>query len=436
MALKDEAVGRLSMKDLGFFLNLLSVLLVRVFGALSAFLVAYFVGNRLGVEESGVFYFLLSVVSITSAVTRLGFERTLVRFIGQNNHNSYYVVYLALGCVFPFSLSLSLIAIIFSNYVAVNLFSWGDLAQSLRLIGFGVFGLSVLTLMSNALQGLGKPVMSVIILNVFHNILFIVLLVLCDLYSAEGVSSAYAFSVVTTSLFGYFLFLFYRPSASGADHLTRADVFSSSMPLWWVVIMSQFIQWSGQLVSGFLLNAEAVGLLAVSQRVALLISFVLIAINLLVSPKFSNLYHLGRKRELEKLVSMASFFSWCFGLLFVFIMCVFAKDILALFGSGFEEGVAFLYILAFGQLVSVMCGSVGFLLTMTGYEKEMKKIAIRSGIVSIIAAVAMTSWFGATGAAISISFSLIFQNIYAVTSVRRLLGINTLYLFYWRLKID
>ena len=67
---------------------------------------------------------------------------------------------------------------------------------------------------------------------------------------------------------------------------------------------------------------------------------------------------------------------------------------------------------------------VGFLLNMTGNEKDMRNISILTGSLSIIMGYLLILHFGVTGAAISVSAALIFQNLLAAFYVRKRLGIN------------
>ncbi|WP_315983514.1 hypothetical protein [Aliamphritea spongicola] len=73
------------------------------------------------------------------------------------------------------------------------------------------------------------------------------------------------------------------------ENLTTKYIFESATPLWVVVAMNLSVQWGSQLVAGIFISPEDLALLSVAQRIANLVSFVLIALNLVVSPKFSAL---------------------------------------------------------------------------------------------------------------------------------------------------
>jgi O-antigen/teichoic acid export membrane protein len=83
-------------------------------------------------------------------------------------------------------------------------------------------------------------------------------------------------------------------------------------------------------------------------------------------------------------------------------------------------------ILIFGQVINVITGAVAMLLNMTGHEKEMRTIMLKSLFITAVLFIVLTGLIGVFGAAISISVGLILQNSLASWRVRSLLNIKTL----------
>ena len=52
---------------------------------------------------------------------------------------------------------------------------------------------------------------------------------------------------------------------------------------------------------------------------------------------------------------------------------------MSIFGKGFIGGIWLLRILAIGQFINAVTGSVGYILTMSGHEKDIRNIAILNG---------------------------------------------------------
>jgi O-antigen/teichoic acid export membrane protein len=79
-----------------------------------------------------------------------------------------------------------------------------------------------------------------------------------------------------------------------------------------------------------------------------------------------------------------------------------------------------------GQAVNVITGSVGYLLTMSGNERDLRFVTILSGITVVILTCTLTPLYGAIGATVATAFSLAMQNLMAVYFVKKRLGFNTL----------
>ena len=84
---------------------------------------------------------------------------------------------------------------------------------------------------------------------------------------------------------------------------------------------------------------------------------------------------------------------------------------------------------AVGQVINVITGSVGYLLNMTGHEKDMRNVVLFSGPLAIVLAFSLTSHFGLMGAAYATAISVATQNLLAVWMVKKRLGFNTLNIF-------
>jgi O-antigen/teichoic acid export membrane protein len=79
-----------------------------------------------------------------------------------------------------------------------------------------------------------------------------------------------------------------------------------------------------------------------------------------------------------------------------------------------------------GQFINVITGSTGYLLTMSGHEKDMRNITIINGIMAIVLALILNPIFGAMGSAVSTAIAVASTNLMAVGMVKKRLGFNTL----------
>ncbi|MEI8644257.1 MATE family efflux transporter [Pseudoalteromonas sp. Hal056] len=194
--------------------------------------------------------------------------------------------------------------------------------------------------------------------------------------------------------------------------------------------MSQAVQWSAPIIIGVFLVAEQVAFFSVAQRIALLTSFILMAVNLVVAPKFSAFHTKGDEHGIRKTALFSVRLLVLTALPVVLFMLAFPEFLMGLFGEEFRQGALILQILVLGQAVNVVTGSVGLLLQMTGHERDMRLVTLISGFGVLISVPIFTKLFGAVGAASATAFFISLQNLLAVYFVKKRLGFNTL--MFWQ----
>ena len=398
---------------------------VRIFGALAGFVATFFIARSLGAEESGYYFLAFSVISILAAASRLGMDNTLIRFVGADHTQGGGVLVKAVFASGVFSLFTAFLLFISSGFLANSIFHKPDLAPVLAAMSLGVVGLALFTLSANALQGLHRVVASIFILNISVNLLLILAVFSGFALKADALARFYSVAAILTALTGMALFWWFKPKASNAA-VPWSVIWASCLPLWAVMIMSQMVQWSGQFIAGAYVSSELVAQLAVAQRTAMLASFVLIAVNLVVAPRFAALHRQGDMAGLESLAILSVKLIGVLALPVISVMLIFPSWLMGLFGEGFAGGSQLLQILAVGQFINAITGSVGYLLMMSGHERDMRNVTLISGSTALILTWLLTIGFGATGNAVGTAIAVATQNLLAVYFVKKRLGFNTL----------
>lgn len=412
-------------------LQMLISISVRIAGALSVFVLSVFVGRQLGADSAGYFFLAFSIVTFLAALTRIGFDNTIVRFVGaglvDNEWTTIRSVLARSLLITSFASTITAIMLyVGSDWIAISLFSKPLLAPVLQAMAPGVVGLALFTLLAMALQGLHKVAPSVFVINISVNIWIVIGLVVYQFNTAESVAYAYSVSSLLTVVIGVAFWVYFVKPQQGANTVNWNQLFASCLPLWIVMLMSQLTQWSGQFIAGAYVPSDQVAQLAVAQRTAMLTSFILMAVNLVVAPRFAALYKQGNLQGLERLALMSVKMMVVFAVPIVAVMMIFPSFLMSLFGEGFAGGGHLLQILAVGQFVNVVTGSVGFLLSMSGHEKDLRNTVLISGPIAVGAAFLLVPLYGATGSAIATALAVATQNLVAVFWVRKRLGFNTL----------
>lgn len=402
---------------------------IRVLAALAGFIVSVVVSRQLGAEGAGYYFLAFSMVMVLSAISRAGLDNTVVRFTGAARPEGEWGAVRAVlrrSVIVTLLISVPVASAVYwlSDFLAVEVFGKPALAGVLQAISPGIVGLSIFTLFAMSLQGLQKVIASVLTVNIIVNVLLILALLLFALQTPQQAAWAYSVAAVLTAILG---FAIYRNAlGEGGGDVSWSELFQSCLPLWVVVIMSQLTQFSGQFIAGAWVAPEEVAQLAVAQRTALLTSFILMAVNLVVAPRFASMYKNGELDKLEKLALTSVKLMVLFALPIVLVMLVFPELIMSLFGEEFSEGGQLLQVLAIGQFINVATGSVGYLLTMSGHEKDLRNTVLISGPAAIALAFILVPLFGAMGSAIATAIAIATQNLVAVWWVKKRLGFNTL----------
>ncbi|MCP3907287.1 MAG: hypothetical protein GY712_04650 [Oceanicoccus sp.] len=192
----------------------------------------------------------------------------------------------------------------------------------------------------------------------------------------------------------------------------------------------QVVQWAPQLMLGAWASAENVAFLAVAQRTAMLTSFVLFAVNAIAAPKFAAMHAKGDSIGLQRMAIWSVRLMLLAAVPALMLMLLAPEWLMSLFGEEFRTASTALMILALGQFVNIATGSVGYLLSMTGHERELRNNAIVSAVVGLVLGTVLIPAYGLLGASIATAVAVASQNLLGVYQVRKHLGFNTL--VFWR----
>lgn len=174
-----------------------------------------------------------------------------------------------------------------------------------------------------------------------------------------------------------------------------------------------------------LLSEVAVSQLTVSQRIAAVVSFGLIIVNMINAPKFATMWKNGKIAEIHRLSSQSTRFQLLIVSPVFLVSFIFPDMVLGFFGEGYSESGWILRILLLGQIVNSLCGSVAYILTMTNNEKLFRNATFVSGPSTLVLTIVGANYYGVYGVAMATAFGLSLQNILSLLYVRLRLGFWT-----------
>jgi O-antigen/teichoic acid export membrane protein len=154
---------------------------------------------------------------------------------------------------------------------------------------------------------------------------------------------------------------------------------------------------------GLMRGAGEVGLYAAASRLAFLLTFVMMAINVLVAPVTARLHANGEKERLQKIITQAVRIAFLTALPFGLILIFAGENVLSLFGDDFLAAQLALIILAVGRLVDLAMG-VGtgpLVLSMTGHERVVAIIFTLAALINVALNFYLIPKYGIEGAALA-----------------------------------
>lgn len=409
---------------------------VRGVGASSALLFNYIVARNLQVEEAGYLFLSMSIVFVMVPVGMLGLGRSQVRFIsvfhgkGQIGAisrvvgHSQLLVFLGLACV-------TVLVYMFAGEISLYLFEKPKLEPALRAISPSIFLIGFCYLFAYQFQAVSLTKKSIFAMSIGTPLAAVVILYFWNGADASAGGIAYSWgSALTLVVAALWWVSFHKksvalhPDRGAGDTYRFRDLLGSCLPLWAVAVFSQWPMWGIHIVAGAYVEAGQIAQLSIAQRIANLISFILIAVNFVIAPKIAQLYFEGRRAELAELARQAAVLLVGWSVPAVIAICVFSTQIMTLFGSDYSNGAVFLVILCLGQLINAITGPANQLLVMSGHEKELRNLVCVAVLVSIGPTILVVQFWGALGAALSIAGTIAVLNMSTAYLVHRRLGVN------------
>ena len=406
---------------------------LKVLGTGLTFVFNLILAHLIGPAGTGLFFLALTVATIATIAGRLGLDNAMLRYAAagasEEDWASVKGVYVqGMLSALVFSSAACIVVLVPAPFIAETIFSKPELTQPLRWMSLAVVPMALFMLHAVMLRSIMRIVAGVFVFAPAMP-MFALLLVypLCSVYGVNGAAMAQVGACTLTLLTGIYLWNKFTPQLRDVKpSFGYKRLLATSLPLLLVSSNYLIMNWASTFTLGVVGSAEDVGVYRIAERTAILMSFVLVAVNSVAGPKFSSLYKKGDMQAFEHIVrgsaKLAAFIAA--PLLLVFMLA--PEFIMGLFGEEFRAGSSALVIVAFGQYFNVAVGPVGLALIMGGCEKAMRNAVFAGALVSVIANVCLTPIHGVIGAAWAASFGLVFMNLLCLFMVWSKLGIWSL----------
>ncbi len=398
--------------------------------AFIAFFMTAAITRILGAEDSGLFLLAISILAFASVFFRLGLDNVVLRLISASQGSAKAIGAMSTGLMVSFVIGLMVAVLVFLNSgtIAGFVFSKPEFAPVLSIMIWALPLMLVFMLLSFGFQASFRVIAATWFQNLGLSSLFLMLFALAffffdeSILNLKSISLFYVGSAVFTCLLALLLWHHQVKGNWGVINIKDKPLWSSASNLWAASSMSLAVQWSGVLIAGALVSSADIAFLSAAQRTAMLTSFVLVVVNMVVAPRYARLWQESKINEIQSLAKWSTRGMVLLATPVVAVMMFLPEVIMGLFGAEFSQAGNLLAIMAVGQFINVATGSVGYLLTMSGHEKDFRQVTFFSGPLTVILSLILINQYGVLGAAIATAVGLSLQNILALFMVRKRLG--------------
>lgn len=437
--LKDKIITNIKDKDFGeIFTGSIFTFIAKIVAVILGFIFNLIISRYYGASILGIFVLINTFFAITLIPSLLGINTSILRFIPEHivKYSHYSALQLfkkAFIVVAIVSVIISVISFISSNIIAEYIFQKIYLAELFMLASFFIIFKALSGLNISVIRAL-KDVHLFAFFQIFNPILNItILLILTYIYFDQNnpIYTLFYSSIIVFALSLHLVNKLFNKQQSKqhtVENIKYKRFISTSFPMFLTSAMGVVITQTDIIMLGIYTTIQEVGIYAIVIKFALLTTFVLSSINTIVAPKFAELYYGNQLDILEKVVKKSSKMIFYSTLPIIIGLVIFGEFVLGLFGEEFVAGYTSLTILVFGQFINTSVGSVGYLMNMSGYQKEFNYIMMTSAIINILLNMILIPKYGISGAAIASVISLIFWNMVSVIFIKIKLNFYTGYL--------
>jgi len=411
--------------------------LSKIFSTAIGLITSIYIARHYGANIIGVMAIINSVLVIFSIFGLMGNNVAIIRiipeYIEKYSLGSAYVAYkYALGNIFLLSIIASIVLFFLSDIMSVHMFKIEHMNYFIIMASFFVIVRAFNIFNQDVLRALQKIKIysQVQILTSLITLLFI-------LWATHLFYNEYNPIYV---MFGSNLFVFitvcflvkYEFSCvkkiKNEPSISRSQLISISFPMFITASIHMVISQTDIIMLGVMKSESEVGIYNIVVKLSLLTSFILNAVNAIVAPKFSKLYHSGKIKDLRIVAQKSSklIFWGTFPIIIIYIIA--GQWVLSIYGNEFIIGYYALVFLTIGQFVNSAVGSVGYFLDMTGHQKIIRNIVVLGGIINILSNIVLIPKFGINGAAFSSMISIVIWNIIASIYIKYKFGFFITYI--------
>lgn len=391
--------------------------------------------RTLGPEGFGQYAFIMALIPLISLPVSGGLPQLLTREVATFSHSKKWGLYQgALRASHAWVLLIA--AILLIGYWALRATfnfvptegKWALLPIALLLVPLG--GLAAVR--TGTIKGLGFPAYAEIPGQLIQPAFMLLLFSMLAWQGALDTEAAIWGQVVGASLiFLIASWMFFRiqprqVKGMAVDYQIKQWK-GALLPFSMIALVSAFNTQIGIIVLGFLSTDDQVAAMRVAERGGQFVVLSLTLVNMVIAPYIVRAHREGNRTLLQNLAKKSARGSFLLALPVAFVLIIGGEPLIRLaFGESYS-GISYwpVVIIVAGQLFNVFFGSVGYFLSMSGYETDTLKGQVVAVVANLVLCVFLVPLFGAVGAAVGVSVGLFTWNFILFLMVSHRIGIKS-----------
>lgn len=383
--------------------------LLKVLGALAGLFISILVARKLGVDNAGSFFYMLSLSMIFASVLRVGSDFLIVRHVARyydpngscEDVNRFLSDILArvllLGAIFL------VVAFILDLIIVSRFEGYNTVTQAMFL----AMSIAILYLQVFVFQGIQRPLLANFFMVFAPQALFLVLFLVFDVRSPASLILIYSASFIACIILANgFLGL-----AGITPHRLEFSHFGESLVSDWRQFYIQacivLFAWSNIILVEWLSNPDEVSIYGVTSRVVMLVGFFLPIVNSVSNSRIAKAWaddDFVAVRTAYR-ASIVSLFIPAMGI--ASMLFLFPSAVMKIFGSEFVDGARVLVVLAAAQLVNAVYGSAATVLVMINRESESLRWFLVGLIANVALSIILIPEYGALGSSLAFGVGVV-----------------------------
>lgn len=389
----------------------------------------------LGVEQYGIYLYVLSWMAVIVLLGKFGMDVTLQRYLPEYLSKQQWSLCRGLlkktfqiGAFSGTACTLIGLLIVISIHTHLEPILYQTFLIGMLILPFWILN----KLTQGTLLALKRPALSQLPDGLILPTLLVVAVGIAYFVTEQTISARTAmlihtiFWFITLSISILLLFRFGLPSQikHASTQSKSKEWLYYSFPLLLISGTQLVMNYADIIMVGLLLDTTHAGIYAAAARVSSLVTTSLLLVNMILTPYISELFHNHRIDDLQHLVTFGTRIAGVVAVPVFIILYIFGDSILWLFGKAFIDGHLALIILGLGAMFNVFSGSVGYLMSMTGHQKQAAYFFSIGCVLNILLNLILIPLYGIEGAAIATACSVIFWNLSLAFYLKKQIKIN------------